>query len=82
MSSSIIVEPQEGSSKKENTLILMVNDNGVISVDQDTLNGLIGKYGLTLIIFIVLNSSKLGISENLFYTIISLKMINLKFNVF
>lgn len=44
MSSSFIVEPQEGSSKKDDTLILMVNDNGVISVDQDTLQSLIRKY--------------------------------------
>ncbi|XP_008203229.1 uncharacterized protein LOC100679883 isoform X2 [Nasonia vitripennis] len=41
MSSSYIVEPQEGASKKDDTLILMVNDNGVISVDQDTLQNLI-----------------------------------------
>ncbi|XP_058805626.1 death-inducer obliterator 1 isoform X2 [Phymastichus coffea] len=41
MSSSFVVEPQEGSSKKDDTLILMVNDNGVISVDQDTLQSLI-----------------------------------------
>ncbi|XP_011503816.1 PREDICTED: death-inducer obliterator 1 [Ceratosolen solmsi marchali] len=39
MSSSYVVDPEEG--KKDNTLILMVNDNGVISVDQDTLQSLI-----------------------------------------
>lgn len=42
MSSSFIVEPQEGV-KKDDTLILMVNDDGVISVDQDTLQNLISK---------------------------------------
>lgn len=43
MSSSYIVEPQESESKKDDTLILVVNDNGTISVDQATLQNLISK---------------------------------------
>jgi hypothetical protein len=42
MSNSYIVNPEEG--RKDDTLILMVNDNGVISVDQDTLQNLISMY--------------------------------------
>ncbi|XP_023316748.1 death-inducer obliterator 1 isoform X3 [Trichogramma pretiosum] len=41
MSNSFVMESPEGVSKKDDTLILMVNDNGVISVDQDTLQNLI-----------------------------------------
>ncbi|XP_024940120.1 death-inducer obliterator 1 isoform X2 [Cephus cinctus] len=41
MSSSYIVEPQESGSKKDDTLIIVVNDDGTISVDQDTLQNLI-----------------------------------------
>ncbi|CAB0029447.1 unnamed protein product [Trichogramma brassicae] len=41
MSNSFVMETPEGVSKKDDTLILMVNDNGVISVDQDTLQNLI-----------------------------------------
>ncbi|XP_066589494.1 uncharacterized protein pps [Prorops nasuta] len=42
MSSSYIVEPQEsGIDKKDDTLIIVVNDDGTISVDQETLQNLI-----------------------------------------
>ncbi|XP_043591529.1 uncharacterized protein LOC122571618 isoform X5 [Bombus pyrosoma] len=42
MSSSYIIEPQEsGSGKKDDTLIIIVNDDGTISVDQETLQTLI-----------------------------------------
>ncbi|XP_078038332.1 protein partner of snf isoform X2 [Augochlora pura] len=42
MSSSYVVEPQEsGSEKKDDTLIIVVNDDGTISVDQETLQSLI-----------------------------------------
>lgn len=44
MSSSYIIEPQEsGSGKKDDTLIIIVNDDGTISVDQETLQTLISK---------------------------------------
>lgn len=44
MSSSYIIEPQEsGTSKKDDTLIIIVNDDGTISVDQETLQSLISK---------------------------------------
>ncbi|XP_023245015.1 uncharacterized protein LOC106637226 isoform X2 [Copidosoma floridanum] len=41
MSSTYIVEHKKECSKKDDTLILMVNDSGIISVDQDTLQSLI-----------------------------------------
>ncbi|XP_012274490.1 uncharacterized protein LOC105696523 isoform X2 [Orussus abietinus] len=41
MSSTYIVEPQESGSKKDNTLIIVVSDDGTISVDQETLQNLI-----------------------------------------
>ncbi|XP_011308200.1 death-inducer obliterator 1 [Fopius arisanus] len=41
MSSSYIVEPRESASKKDDTLIIVVNDDGTISVDQETLQNLI-----------------------------------------
>ncbi|KAG7199222.1 hypothetical protein KM043_018092 [Ampulex compressa] len=42
MSSSYIVEPQEiGHEKRDDTLIIVVNDDGTISVDQETLQNLI-----------------------------------------
>ncbi|XP_011141994.1 uncharacterized protein LOC105184732 isoform X3 [Harpegnathos saltator] len=42
MSSSYIVEPQDGGSeKKDDTLIIVFNDDGTISVDQATLQNLI-----------------------------------------
>ncbi|XP_006611986.1 uncharacterized protein LOC102676589 isoform X3 [Apis dorsata] len=42
MSSSFIIEPQEsGLEKKDDTLIIIVNDDGTISVDQETLQSLI-----------------------------------------
>nr|XP_012231188.1 PREDICTED: uncharacterized protein LOC105677266 [Linepithema humile] len=42
MSSSFIVEPQDsGSEKKDDTLIIVVNDDGTISVDQATLHNMI-----------------------------------------
>ncbi|KAK0090006.1 hypothetical protein PV325_004139 [Microctonus aethiopoides] len=41
MSSSYIVEPQESDSKKDDTLIIVVNDDGTIAVDQETLHNLI-----------------------------------------
>ena len=43
MSSSFIVEPQESGSKKDDTLIIVVNDDGTLSVDQKTLQNLISK---------------------------------------
>lgn len=47
MSSSFIIEPQEsGSEKKDDTLIIIVNDDGTISVDQETLQSLISKFTL------------------------------------
>lgn len=45
MSSSYIVEPQDGGSeKKDDTLIIVFNDDGTISVDQATLQNLISKW--------------------------------------
>lgn len=45
MSSSFIIEPQEsGLEKKDDTLIIIVNDDGTISVDQETLQSLISKF--------------------------------------
>lgn len=42
MSSSYIVEPQEKETQKQDdTLIIVVNDDGTISVDQETLQNLI-----------------------------------------
>ncbi|XP_034940332.1 death-inducer obliterator 1 isoform X2 [Chelonus insularis] len=41
MSNSYIVEPQETGSKKDDTLIIVVNDDGTIAVDQETLHNLI-----------------------------------------
>ncbi|XP_018308243.1 titin homolog isoform X2 [Mycetomoellerius zeteki] len=42
MSSSYVIEPQESNSeKKDDTLIIVVNDDGIISVDQATLQNLI-----------------------------------------
>ncbi|KAK0163664.1 hypothetical protein PV327_007322 [Microctonus hyperodae] len=41
MSSSYIVESQESDSKKDDTLIIVVNDDGTIAVDQETLHNLI-----------------------------------------
>ncbi|XP_032674815.1 uncharacterized protein LOC116845807 isoform X2 [Odontomachus brunneus] len=42
MSSSYIVEPQDsGSEKKDDTLIIIFNDDGTITVDQETLQNLI-----------------------------------------
>ncbi|CAL1675960.1 unnamed protein product [Lasius platythorax] len=41
MSSSYIVEPQSDSEKKDDTLIIVVNDDGTLSVDQATLQNLI-----------------------------------------
>ncbi|XP_063978171.1 uncharacterized protein Pps isoform X2 [Diachasmimorpha longicaudata] len=41
MSSSYIVEPRENDAKKDDTLIIVVNDDGTISVDQETLQNLI-----------------------------------------
>ncbi|XP_070516432.1 death-inducer obliterator 1 isoform X2 [Cardiocondyla obscurior] len=42
MSNSYVVEPQESNSpKKDDTLIIVVNDDGIISVDQTTLQNLI-----------------------------------------
>ncbi|XP_029170673.1 uncharacterized protein LOC114940265 isoform X2 [Nylanderia fulva] len=41
MSSSYIVEPQSDSEKKDDTLIIVVNDDGTLSVDQATLHNLI-----------------------------------------
>ncbi|XP_015115469.1 titin [Diachasma alloeum] len=41
MSSSYIVEPRESEAKKDDTLIIVVNDDGTISVDQETLQNLI-----------------------------------------
>nr|XP_034189527.1 uncharacterized protein LOC117608463 isoform X4 [Osmia lignaria] len=42
MSSSYVIEPREcGSEKKDDTLIIIVNDDGTISVDQETLQSLI-----------------------------------------
>lgn len=47
MSSSFVIEPQESASeKKDNTLIIIVNDDGTISVDQETLQSLISKSSL------------------------------------
>lgn len=43
MSSSYIVEPQESDSKKDDTLIIVVNDDGTIAVDQETLHNLISE---------------------------------------
>jgi len=44
MSSSYIVEPQDsGSEKKDDTLIIVVNDDGTISVDQATLHNMISE---------------------------------------
>lgn len=44
MSSSYIVEPQEKETQKQDdTLIIVVNDDGTISVDQETLQNLISK---------------------------------------
>lgn len=44
MSNSYVIEPREnGSEKKDDTLIIVVNDDGTISVDQETLQSLIGK---------------------------------------
>ena len=63
MSSSYIVEPQEGGPKKDDTLILMVNDNGVISVDQDTLQNLICKNLLLNILLLFFKTKKLRIQE-------------------
>lgn len=44
MSSSYIVEPQSDSEKKDDTLIIVVNDDGTLSVDQATLQNLISKW--------------------------------------
>ncbi|XP_011064501.1 PREDICTED: death-inducer obliterator 1 isoform X2 [Acromyrmex echinatior] len=42
MSSSYVIEPQESNSeKKDDTLIIVVTDDGIISVDQATLQNLI-----------------------------------------
>ncbi|XP_043471385.1 uncharacterized protein LOC122504370 isoform X2 [Leptopilina heterotoma] len=41
MSSSIIVEPRDNATRKDDTLIIMVNDDGTISVDEETLQNLI-----------------------------------------
>ncbi|XP_072754551.1 uncharacterized protein Pps isoform X2 [Anoplolepis gracilipes] len=41
MSSTYIVEPQSDSEKKDDTLIIVVNDDGTLSVDQATLQNLI-----------------------------------------
>lgn len=43
MSSSYVVEPQSDSEKKDDTLIIVVNDDGTLSVDQVTLQNLISK---------------------------------------
>lgn len=43
MSSSYIVQPP-GGPKKDDTLILMINDNGVITVDENTLQSLISEF--------------------------------------
>lgn len=57
MSSSYIIEPQEsGSEKKDDTLIIVVNDDGTISVDHETLQSLIGKFDL-LLVYISYDSS-------------------------
>lgn len=49
MSSSYVIEPQDsGSERKDDTLIIVVNDDGTISVDQETLQSLISKLYLTL----------------------------------
>lgn len=42
MSSSFIVEPKD-KSKKDDTLIIVVNDDGTISVDHETLQNIISK---------------------------------------
>lgn len=44
MSSSIIVEPRDNAAKKDDTLIIMVNDDGTISVDEETLQNLISEH--------------------------------------
>lgn len=45
MSSSYVIEPREcGSEKKDDTLIIIVNDDGTISVDQETLQSLISEF--------------------------------------
>ncbi|KAF7996636.1 hypothetical protein HCN44_002282 [Aphidius gifuensis] len=41
MSSSYIVEPENNINKKDDTLIIVVDDDGTISVDQETLKNLI-----------------------------------------
>lgn len=47
MSSSYIVEPQDGGSeKKDDTLIIVYNDDGTLSVDQAVLQNLISKWSL------------------------------------
>lgn len=44
MSSSIIVEPRDNATRKDDTLIIMVNDDGTISVDEETLQNLISEH--------------------------------------
>lgn len=44
MSSSYIVEPQSDSEKKDDTLIIVVNDDGTLSVDHATLQNLISRW--------------------------------------
>lgn len=44
MSSSFVVESQDSECKKDDTLIIVVNDDGTISVDQQTLQNLISEF--------------------------------------
>lgn len=43
MSSSYFIEPQE-TEKKDDTLIIVVNDDGTLSVDQATLQNLMSEW--------------------------------------
>lgn len=52
MSSSYIVETENNINKKDDTLIIVVDDDGTISVDQETFKNLISKFYYWILLFI------------------------------
>lgn len=41
MSSTYIIEPHDKDTKKDDNLIIVINDDGTMAVDQDTLQNLL-----------------------------------------